>query len=450
MVVQLESIHQENMLIYSATRVTDLSYHYPIQTNSTLCFASHCFSNAATQGLTAPPPPHHTTPHHTSSFSTPSNASFSFSSFSMAPLSISQLWPLYMRINDTWLEPSEAVRRCLSRDLVTDNVKILDAAKGDDQDTAMRDIISSTVFGQVERMAVLHCWFVLIRLRRVGSEDNDLSDACYTHFMTGQVTSKQKTRMRRGCILLAQLLIHHHEDNDSPTLFEDYLDKLHFPWSKIVDGLTDPQLFDDNCWDMLKSIDSSNAKEMLEEYGGRAQKLDEPRAQKRKKGDSERNDARPERTPRQRTKPPLYTDSFKVKPKSRPRTVRQALNTFIKQYRTTPLGRTIVDAVEAAGVSLRNKADNEEDCVILTQAAYDELKKKAERADVLAKDYDEYLRWKAERGHSNDDDENELPEEEKGEDGCQDSGTGKQHEPEGLHEVPLGQPGLYPDVDYLY
>ena len=170
--------------------------------------------------------------------------------------SFADVWALFARVDAALLVPSVAITRCVSQ------VHNIDNLSADEQVIRMKEHVQCGT--RRELVNVMHHWFVLILLRRAGN-NKAACDECYTKLSPksrkDSTVRKLRMRMKRGCILLAHMLIHGGE----PSVLTGYLENLHFPWTTVVQ-LGDKAMLDDRFWPMLQQLNQTNSQESINKY----------------------------------------------------------------------------------------------------------------------------------------------------------------------------------------
>ena len=120
------------------------------------------------------------------------------------------------------LRPSVAFARCAAH-LPHD----VDHLHGDELIVSMEKALTIHSKARV----VLQCWALLIMRRRADSQHE--KDALYSRLQNTAVSPQERTRYRRGAMLLCHLLIER-DVTDANSLLDRYLVDFYFPWSSAV------------------------------------------------------------------------------------------------------------------------------------------------------------------------------------------------------------------------
>ena len=125
------------------------------------------------------------------------------------------------------LQPSVAFSRCTAR--LPEEV---DQLHGDE---LVQSLEAALVVHSKARV-VLQCWVLLIMRRRVDARHE--KDALYDRLQQTALSPQEKTRYRRGAMLLCHLLIERGEA-EATSLLDRYLVDFYFPWSAAVNDRDD-------------------------------------------------------------------------------------------------------------------------------------------------------------------------------------------------------------------
>ena len=122
----------------------------------------------------------------------------------------------------TQLRPSVAFAACSVH--LPDDV---DSLHGDD---LIRSLSTALLIHSKARV-VLQCWVLLIMRRQAHTRYD--RDALYDRLQDTAVVPQERTRYRRGAMLLCHLLVER-DEAEAASLLDSYLIKHYLPWSTVV------------------------------------------------------------------------------------------------------------------------------------------------------------------------------------------------------------------------